>query len=67
MDHLHVGNRVTSKRCVYIMKYVSLTFLKAAKSATQRALDPQIIPSEYCSPSFTMAGCRLPEELHTKH
>lgn len=34
-----------------------ITFFKAASKATQRAFEPQIIPSAYCNPNLMIAGC----------
>ena len=34
--------------------------MNAASSAMHLALEPQTIPAEYCSPSFTMAGWIVP-------
>lgn len=38
------------------------TFLKAARSAIHLAFDPEMTPSEYCKPSFIIAGWMPPVE-----
>lgn len=41
---------------------VSFTCLNAASMARQRAFDPHITPSAYCSPNLMITGCTPPEE-----
>ena len=48
---------MVSSICAYIC-----TFLKAARSAIHLAFDPEMTPSEYCKPNFTIAGWMPPVE-----
>ena len=48
---------MVSSTCAYIC-----TFLKVARSAIHLAFDPEMTPSEYCKPNFTIAGWMPPVE-----
>ena len=48
--------------CYFMVQVHIHTFLKAARSAIHLAFDPEMTPSEYCKPSFIIAGWMPPVE-----
>ena len=48
--------------CCFVVEVHVHTFLNAARSAIHLAFDPEMTPSEYCKPSFIIAGWMPPVE-----